>query len=261
MSVACLAHFYTKIFLGMDAIVHAYRCILIEITSQLEQHNIGSDQIDYAKFRLEWFTSVLLRYNQARNGRMLRNIPSTIIENLQTVLNIVNRLDINISHGYRAGKIYSGYRGRPSFDISKERLELFLDYNFSIRKISEMLGASISTINRRLSIYGLSISQTYSTLTDGELDAATLQLISQYPNCGYRRMIGLLRGIGINVGLQQSRVRESMRRSDPEGILIRALQLTPISRRTYNVSSPLALWHLDGNHKLIRYFFTQTDSI
>ena len=243
----------------MDAIVHYGRSILIEITSQLEQHNIGSDQIDYAKFRLEWFTSVLLRYNQARNEKMLRNIPSTIIENLQAILNIVSRLDIDISHGYRAGKIYSGYRGRPSFYISKEQLELFLDYNFSIRKIFEMLGASISTINRRLSIYGLSISQTYSTLTGGELDAATLQLISQYPNCGYRRMIGLLRGMGINV--QQSRVRESMQRSDPEEILICALQLTPISRRTYNISSPLALWHLDGNHKLIRYFFTQTDSI
>ena len=129
----------------------------------------------------------------------------------------------------------------------------------SVRRSMILYAVILYDVNRRLSIYGLSILQTYSTLTDGELDAATLQLISQYPNCGYRRMIGLLRGIGINV--QQSRVRESMRRSDPQGILICALQLTPISRRTYNVSSPLALWHLDGNHKLIRYFFTQTDSI
>jgi hypothetical protein len=46
-----------------------------------------------------------------------------------------------------------------------------------------------------------------------------------------------------------------MRRSDPEGVLLRSLQLTPISRRVYNVTCPLALWHLDGHHKLIRYVF------
>ena len=224
----------------MDAIANYGRGILLEITSRLEQHNVGSDQIDYAKFRLEWFISVVVRFNQARNGLCHGNIPSTIIENLQTVLHIVNQLDRNLSHGYQSEKIYSGNRGRPSFNISKEQLELFLEYNFSVRKISEMLGVSVSTVNRRLSFYGLSISQTYSTL----------QLVSEYPNCDYRQMIGLLRGRGINV--QQYRVRESMRRSDPEGVLIRALQLTPISRRAYSVSSPLALWHLDGNHKLIR---------
>ena len=60
-----------------------------------------------------------------------------------------------------------------------------------------------------------------------------------------------LRGRGIHV--QQFRLRESMRRSDPEGVLLRALQLTPVSRRVYNVKSPLALWHMDGHHKRIRY--------
>ena len=188
----------------MDAIANYGRRILLEITSRLEQHNVSSDQIDYAKFRLEWFISVVVRFNQARNGLCHGNIPSTIIENLQTVLHIVNQLDRNVSHGYQSEKIYSGNRGRPSFNISKEQLELFLEYNFSVRKISEMLGVSVSTVNRRLSIYGLSIAQTYSTLSDEELDAVTLQLVSEYPNCGYRRMIGLLRGRGINV--QQCRM-------------------------------------------------------
>ena len=43
-----------------------------------------------------------------------------------------------------------------------------------------------------------------------------------------------------------------MRRTDPEGIIVRALQLRVTHRRVYNVKQPLSLWHMDGNHKLIR---------
>ena len=47
------------------------------------------------------------------------------------------------------------------------------------------------------------------------------------------------------------RVRESMQRVDPQGVAVSWLRLTP--RRQYSVSGPLALWHIDVNHKLIRY--------
>jgi hypothetical protein len=40
---------------------------------------------------------------------------------------------------------------------------------------------------------------------------------------------------------------------DPQGTLLRALEMNVIHRRVYSVPSPLALWHIDGNHKLIRY--------
>ena len=42
--------------------------------------------------------------------------------------------------GYSQKKVFSGCRGRPSFDIPKEQIELFLEYNFSLPQISEMLG-------------------------------------------------------------------------------------------------------------------------
>ena len=116
---------------------------------------------------------------------------------------------------------------------------------------------SLSTVNRRLKDYGLSVTQTYSTISANELDKITQQLVFEFPNCGYRRMTGFLRARGIHG--QQIRVRESMKRSDPEGVLLRSLQLTPIFRRVYNVTCPLALWHLDGHHKLIRYVFNVYD--
>ena len=43
-----------------------------------------------------------------------------------------------------------------------------------------------------------------------------------------------------------------MRRVDPEGVLLRALTINTVNRRKYQVYAPLALWHIDGNHKLIR---------
>lgn len=63
-------------------------------------------------------------------------------------------------------------------------------------------------------------------------------------------MTGFLLARGLRV--QQERIRESMRRVDPEGVLLRALQLNTVNRGQYSVYSPLALWHIDTNHKLIR---------
>ena len=52
--------------------------------------------------------------------------------------------------------------------------------------------------------------------------------------------------------VQQVWIRESTRRVDPEGVLLRALTINTVNRRKYQVYAPLALWHIDGNHKLIR---------
>ena len=51
-------------------------------------------------------------------------------------------------------------------------------------------------------------------------------------------MRGFLRAKGLHV--QWRRIQESMRRVCPEGILMRALQLTTVKRRIYTVRSPLS---------------------
>ena len=58
-----------------------------------------------------------------------------------------------------------------------------------------------------------------------------------------------LQSRGIRV--QQHRIRESMRQIDPEGTIVRRLHT--IQRRHYAVAAPQSLYHVDGNHKLIRY--------
>ncbi|KXJ28720.1 hypothetical protein AC249_AIPGENE19430 [Exaiptasia diaphana] len=240
----------------MEALKVYGKRFLLDIISLLESQSYRNDQFDIIKFRLDWFLGVLERYCYIRPEN--NDTIYVIVVKLQEVKNIILQLDRDIHLGYSADKVFSGYRGRPSFDIPKEQLELFLEYNFSVPQISEMIGVSKSTVKRRLQDYGLSVSQTYSSISSAELDQVTQHLVSEFPNCGYRRMTGLLRARGINV--QQFRVRESMRRSDPEGVLLRALQLTPISRRVYKVKCPLALWHIDGHHKMIRHQSVTTGS-
>ena len=69
------------------------------------------------------------------------------------------------------------------------------------------------------------------------------------PNIGQRRLQGALRARGLK--LQRSRVRQCLREEDPLGTALRWNEA--IYRRKYSVPAPNSLWHIDGNHKLIRY--------
>ena len=52
-----------------------------------------------------------------------------------------------------------------------------------------------------------------------------------------------------------NRVRQSMLRVDRAAVALRWGNV--IKRRVYSVKGPLELWHLDGNHKLIRYIMDE----
>ena len=69
------------------------------------------------------------------------------------------------------------------------------------------------------------------------------------PGIGQNRMIGALHSRGIRV--QRWKVRELMRELDLVGTALR--WRGTICRRKYNVRGPNALWHIDGNHKMIRW--------
>ena len=59
-------------------------------------------------------------------------------------------------------------------------------------------------------------------------------------------MEGHLRAQGIAV--QQTRIRESMPRTDPATRLYANIRI-----RVYDVTLPQNMPHIDGNHKLVRY--------
>ena len=58
---------------------------------------------------------------------------------------------------------------------------------------------------------------------------------------------------------KEYRVRQMIYQVDPIGVTNRFFQ--SINRRTYSVSGLQALWHLDGNHKLIRYLKLMDDTL
>ena len=151
--------------------------------------------------------------------------------------------------GYSAPVIHPTRGGRPVLNIPRNQLAYLLESRFTVPQIADILQVSIMTIRRRMSQYQLSVHSYYTSLTDDDLDAIVCSIQHEFPTCGNRQMQGHLFTRGIRV--QQRRVRESQRRVDPCGSMMRRLRA--INRRQYRVNGPGALWHIDGNHKMIRY--------
>ena len=145
--------------------------------------------------------------------------------------------------------ITNGKRGRPYYEVHKEQIEYLLQVRFSCPEIAMIVGVSLSTIRRRMALYGLSVQSLYSNMSDDELDEVIKKICIAFPNSGFRMMEGHLLSRGYR--LPQVRIRESLHRVDPEGVAAR--WAIAIQRLRYSVMSPLSLWHIDGNHKLIRY--------
>ena len=149
---------------------------------------------------------------------------------------------------YRPGLLPVISRGRPRLDVSSTQLEYLLNLGLSCPQIASLLGVSLSTIRRRMTDCNLSVSSVYSQISDHELDILVADIKHSFPNCGYRLMYGHLLNQGYRI--TQMRIRDSLHRVDPDGSVLR--WAATIQRRKYRVLSPLSLWHIDGNHKLIR---------
>lgn len=138
--------------------------------------------------------------------------------------------------------------GRPFFEISSQQLETLLELGFTTIAMANILGVFRSAVARRMRGFGLSASMKYCCISDDVLYVCCIS--KQYPGCGHKMMQGHLRAQEIVV--QQVRMREALCRTDPEGVEMR--KCTRIQRCKSNISFPQKLWHIDENHKLIRYF-------
>lgn len=202
------------------------------------------DKLDSLVFQVDRLYRILLA---------LSTCSSDVVEAVGRSLSLLEDLNraqsTESACGYTPRVLQEDRRGRPKLDIKPEQLEYLLHLGFNCPKIADVLGVSLSTIRRRMSEFGLSVTALYSTITDQELDSLVSQIKEDFPNCGSRLMHGHLLRRGHRIS--QIRVREALHRVDPEGVGIR--WSSAVQRRKYAVFSPLSLWHLDGNHKLIRY--------
>ena len=128
----------------------------------------------------------------------------------------------------------------------------YLESGFTIPDVSAILNISCSTLKRRMKEYGTTKSDFYSLMEDDKRDQVIVSILKDFPNSGHKKMKGFLLSRGHRV--QENKIRKSMRRVDPDGVLLRTLKSRPVQERTHLVAGPLPLWHIDGNYRLIGYF-------
>ena len=109
----------------------------------------------------------------------------------------------------------SGIPGRPSYSLTQCQLQALIDVGFNVGEIAELLQVSKSTIERRLSQFGIS-SRSYCEITDDELDAKVQVIKLFHPNIGSTNLAGFL--AAGNIKIPRCRIRESPRRVDPLGV-------------------------------------------
>ncbi|KAA0706219.1 hypothetical protein E1301_Tti016287 [Triplophysa tibetana] len=143
--------------------------------------------------------------------------------------------------------------GRPDVEIPDEAIEGYLMYGLKVKDIAALYGVGRWTVRRRMQQCGLRVSELYSDINDTDLDRLVLGIQREHPQCGYRMMRAFLHASGHLI--QFVRVRESLQRVDPEGTQLRALANRTLHRRQSSVPAPNCMWHIDGNHKLIRWRF------
>lgn len=218
--------------------------ILMNVINKLESQDC-SNKVDLAHYKVDWLIALVLRL-----GGPIENSLLPFLLEAQQILKAAIEMQDEIFATISPPLVKTGFRGRPKFDIPIELLVYLLDNGFKVSDIASLLFVSEKTIHRRLQDNGLSVHSTYEKLTDDDLDVIVKDILQEFPNSGYKSMRGHLLSRGLKI--QEIRVRESMRRCDPEGTVVRALQIRVTHRRSYSVRAPLSLWHMDGNHKLIR---------
>ncbi|KAJ7382968.1 hypothetical protein OS493_031745 [Desmophyllum pertusum] len=140
-------------------------------------------------------------------------------------------------------------QGRPTKGISKDRLQGLLNLKLPVSRIAKAMQVSRPLVYKAIAENNLDGSR-YSNVSESELQQAVASVKNNHPNAGEVMLQGHLRAQGIHV--QRSRMREAILALDPS---VTARKRPAIKRRVYSVPCPNYLWHIDGNHKLIRWRF------
>lgn len=139
--------------------------------------------------------------------------------------------------------------GRPRLTISEIQLSSLLEQEFTQVEIARMLGCSARTIHRRIVEFGLDRFIQYNVISELQLDELVADFVANFPTAGQKTLAGHLSTLGYRI--QRYKIRDSLYRVDPWGVQLRSRRL--LHRRKYRVAGPNSLWHIDGNHKLVRW--------
>ncbi|KAM4571929.1 uncharacterized protein V3H82_011460 [Fundulus diaphanus] len=219
-----------------------------EVVSELRhlatvlENNANVISIDFIIFHLDALKERVFQLA----AHMDTDVDNVVFQNLEEAAHLLNSV-ANVNHT-------PGIAGRPAYILPVDALEGLLHAGLPVGAIARLFGVSETTVHRRMAENDIRVSDLlFSNIDDEELDAMVREILRCHPNTGYKMMLGHLNAQGIQI--QRSRVQESMRRVDQEGVSMRTVQLHTARRRRYSVPAPNSLWHIDGNHKLIRWRF------
>lgn len=226
---------------------------LLLIQSERQLLKAYSSRLEEANSRLRWMLSVLSEAVLEGDAMNFRAQLSQIKGSLEAMqLQIFDKIRSLDSEGYRCQR-EQGNVGRPRYIITREQIIYLREFSFKWTEIADLLGVSISTLNRhRVSLgLGSDVTPRFSDVSDADLDVLVRDIVRRTPFSGIRMVQGEVEDQGIHV--QRERIRASLHRVDT--LNIRARFSHVVERRQYRVPGPNSLWHVDGNHKLIRWKF------
>lgn len=145
-------------------------------------------------------------------------------------------------------------QGGYVLDINIEALQQLTAIGFTDQEIADHLGCSRRTVyRRRQAVQPMNKRQAKHLASEDILRQAITNHQAEHdgPMLGYRTIQGHLNSQGILVTREQ--VRELNRELNPGSTALRRAVLR--TRRVYKVPFPNSLWHIDGQHKLIRWKF------
>ena len=170
----------------LELITQNVRSILADVLNKLESGDVDHS-IDFARYRVEWLCSVLVRLGRSLEENLLPRL-----QEAQQLLAILDRDDCFNCTSHAPPVIKTGIRGRPKFYIPREQLEYFIEYGFNATDISKMLCVCDKTVYRRLEEYGISMRMNYTQITEPELDDVIRNILQEFPNSGYKSLRGHL---------------------------------------------------------------------
>ena len=100
--------------------------------------------------RLEYLNRIIINFG---------DLPDSIVAGIGSAITCLSSAQrSSVPCTYRANRLLTGRRGRPPFDVSEDQLVFLVDSGFTVPKISELLGISKRTVERRMSNFGIRIS-------------------------------------------------------------------------------------------------------
>ena len=236
---------------SLDSFFERALNLVREVERLLNTAENQEDILEYCITRLENLLSNSVNLFEIIEGGIYNHLIDAIQQYIFVLRShIVNRPeDTGVSSAYFA-PVQHSTSGRPRYAITYDQLSFLVGENFNTRRIANCLGVSVSTVRRRLRDNGIELDQTYSQISDTDLDQFIRNIRLHFPRIGCRQMRAMLES-DHGLRIQRCRVRMAMRRVDPAGASIRWSEVHV--RRRYNVYGANALWHIDTHHSLVRW--------